>query len=778
MNDPRSLERMVVTWMADEAAGLGGDALFEEMLAVTVRARPEPRWLALLREPPMRLRAREAVGSTTRRLALIAALVALLLVAAIAAGTVLLRPRLADNGWPGFRGDASRSGIAVEGPIGNPVLDWRFEASAAIRGSVAIVGDLVIASSDDGRVYALAVDSGLERWSIRVPVPPANAPLAIGDRIYVADGAGSIHALGLDGRPVWTSSSQLAGPTDLTIGGDRIYGGSADGSVGAFATTDGHEIWRTMVSSTRAAVHAPSFGDDIVVAVADSGEFVGLDARTGEIRWAAEVGADTGTPVVAAGVAYVGSGVTTAVATRGYDLKTGALKVTIDAGSYSPIVIDGVGYAGSPLGVVSARDLGTGVERWRTTFAGIVRPPAIAGDIVYVTADVEHRVFALDRVTGGELWSMSFEGSNNCCLAVARGKVVVATGLGYVYAIGGDGATLRPSPRIDVRSPSLPAPTLRSDPPSATPNLVNAQVLWTATGPDDGFIPWGLSRDGQGRLWAAEPLRDRFAIFDEEGTFLEYWGTSGSGKGEFDLTRENGDPFGAVAFAPDGSFYVLDVGNHRVQQFAGDRTFVGAWGRFGRGPGMYVDPLSIVVGPDGRVHVLDNERRVIETYGPDGEILRTIDAYPATAGPTEGANQLTIDAAGHFYLGLLSPSKVIELDAEGRLVRTFGVPDSGPSPFNEQPNVMAFDQMGRLYVTQGPQRRDRPGVVVFARDGRYLGGFGALGGDDGELGFPWGLVIDASGDLFICDAGEAAGDMPGVELKARVQRIRVTGLGE
>src|SRR4051794_1805938 len=56
--------------------------------------------------------------------------------AAAAAGTTPLVPLAStsvqvssapalDDDWAGFRGDASRLGIGVQGPSGNPVLNWR-----------------------------------------------------------------------------------------------------------------------------------------------------------------------------------------------------------------------------------------------------------------------------------------------------------------------------------------------------------------------------------------------------------------------------------------------------------------------------------------------------------------------------------------------------------------------------------------------------------------------------------------------------------------------------
>jgi hypothetical protein len=55
MSQQLGLERMVAGWMADEATGIPED-LADQVFAITSATRPAPRWVAVLREPPMRVR--------------------------------------------------------------------------------------------------------------------------------------------------------------------------------------------------------------------------------------------------------------------------------------------------------------------------------------------------------------------------------------------------------------------------------------------------------------------------------------------------------------------------------------------------------------------------------------------------------------------------------------------------------------------------------------------------------------------------------------------------
>ena len=67
-SDLRSLEYRIATWMADEAFDTDATAELDNILTATSPIRPMPRWLALLKEPPMRLSSgpRVAVGLPAR----------------------------------------------------------------------------------------------------------------------------------------------------------------------------------------------------------------------------------------------------------------------------------------------------------------------------------------------------------------------------------------------------------------------------------------------------------------------------------------------------------------------------------------------------------------------------------------------------------------------------------------------------------------------------------------------------------------------------------------
>ena len=85
------------------------------------------------------------------------------------------------------------------------------------------------------------------------------------------------------------------------------------------------------------------------------------------------------------------------------------------------------------------------------------------------------------------------------------------------------------------------------------------------------------------------------------------WGTEGMGDGQFNA------PAG-VAGASDGSVYVTDSGNHRIQKFTSEGVFVSKWGTEGEGGGEFRFPAGVAVASDGSVYVSDYRNHRIQKF--------------------------------------------------------------------------------------------------------------------------------------------------------------------
>jgi len=289
--------------------------------------------------------------------------------------------------------------------------------------------------------------------------------------------------------------------------------------------------------------------------------------------------------------------------------------------------------------------------------------------------------------------------------------------------------------------------------PPPAPAAPLSALTWRQPAAFGTYRPMATAaRDPQGRIWVVDGANARFGIYKADGTFDGFWQPLEPAP---DLIRDNGDVFGAIAFASDGSRYILDVGNHRVLAYLPGGSFRTEWGSEGTASGQLSDPTGIVVREDGSVSVLDDNRGVIETYDRNGTVLGVVKVVSTVPAGSNTANGFAVDKAGNLYVSQIVTSRsgqVQKFSPTGEPLTVFGA--TGPGKFKDQPGLIAIDGAGRLYVTQGFNRIDGPGVLIFNPDGTYVDGFGAAGdGSESAMGFPTGVVVDGEGNLVVVDSG-------------------------
>jgi outer membrane protein assembly factor BamB len=644
--------------------------------------------------------------------------------------------------WAGFRGDAGRLGVGVLGPTGNPMLNWQFQAGGGVPNSIAIVGDVVYFASDDEVVHAVSRSSGSEIWSVKRPRPTVRGPLAADGRLYFADDEGTVFALepSHPGEPIWQTATAYPGTTELISVAGTLSFGTGDGRLVGLDGATGAEEWAVQVTADGAAVRNPAYADGRIFAGTAGAGFIAVDLASHQIAWTADLdGDDTGTASAGNGVAYIA---TPADATTGrlhaLDAKTGKpLWIGPSPMLTTPNVVDGVAYSSTMQGLVEAIDASTGKLRWSVQLSGKIRPMAVVGTTLYLSADTEQRVYAIETTTGSKLWQFDVDGPSDCCIAVAGGAVFVGTLSGSVYSIGGDGTAVTPEPFATAAAPS-------AAPPATQASTIKAPVTWSTDLRGMGFAPIGqIAVDPHGRIWAPEAAADRIAILNPSGKVLDQWGSTGAKPGQFDFTRTNGDGYGTLAFAGDG--FVL---RPRRRQPARPAL---------RRPSQAREDLGWLRHRAGAVRRPGRDRRGTGRNGLGARrSARRCRALPrgrhrdrlvrrVRERPRERRRERP-DARSRWQ-PVCQPDRA----EPGRRVRPLGQApphDRRGGVFAGQPSFIAIDSKGRLFVTQGDVD---PAVTVFDRDGTLLGKLGTVGLGPDQLAFPAGIALDGKGGLYIGD---------------------------
>ena len=740
MTERSVFERSLATWMADETSGGMAERAVIEVIDATARVRQSRRWLARLREPALRWDRQTAAGTSRRQLALVAvaALLALAAFAAVAGGWRPFGPAaLAD--WNGFHAGPGRNGVSDAGPVGRPVLHWRFAAKDSVKDAIAIAGDLVIAPSQDGILHGIQLADGAERWRF-APGTSVTAPYVENGQVIVTDGHGIVHTLDLaTGAERWHSSEVLDSATSPTAGNGLVVIGTGGGDLVALDAATGARRWRVRAATT--VIHEPTLIDGIVYVTAGDGTIAAIRAADGTQVWARNVAPDpTGTPTVSSGILFVGSrSAEPGGRLRALDPATGATLWQTDEPWFAPAISGGLAISGRDDGVIVARDAATGTERWRFQAGSQVRGPAIVASTVFVSADAGQWIGAIDLATGRPLWRYDVDASNQCCIAVAKGYAVIGTMSGSVYAIGGDGTQVSPQPVGSLVTAGPPSPT--TAPASTSPSLAPSATLpepFTVVkvyAPADLGLdrPLGLAIGPSGDVYVSDPDM-RITHLTASGTVANRWGRTRSAS-QFDFVRLaptptswHGSAWGRTARSTSATAIITGSRSSRRPGSTSAHS-----GRSARTPEFTI-PADVSADGEGNVYVLDDGLKRLTKFSAAGEPIWVADGStdPSLDGHLHDAD---IDLEGRIVVMNDDLGKVVTLSPAGKVVDVFDAVGCD----------VTMDSAGRYYASGGDYGT---GVTVYDTSHRLIAQTTARDliapqfGPDGKV-----FALDSSGDV-------------------------------
>jgi len=241
--------------------------------------------------------------------------------------------------------------------------------TTAVAGDISlspatVAGDSVFVANQDGLVSAYSAGTGARRWSTRTTTAPwagIAGPLAVStDRsLVIAAGAdGWLYALRADtgdlewkaraGGGVYRGGPAVSGGIVYVPNG-RIQPEGSGFTVNAFNLANGVKRWTA--ADVGDDVHTtPAVGDARVYIGAIDGSVHAIDARTGKLRWIADLVHEIwSSPALANGVLYIAteSSLVALDAATGAALYSDDLDTGGSAEMTSPAIADGRIYVGS-----------------------------------------------------------------------------------------------------------------------------------------------------------------------------------------------------------------------------------------------------------------------------------------------------------------------------------------------------------------------------------------------------------------------------------------------
>ena len=168
------------------------------------------------------------------------------------------------------------------------------------------------------------------------------------------------------------------------------------------------------------------------------------------------------------------------------------------------------------------------------------------------------------------------------------------------------------------------------------------------------------------------------------------WGR-GSGDGQVGLTH-------SVAVAPDGSVYVVDRRDYRVQKFSADGEFVATFGESGSGDGQLKRPSDVVVDGEGFVYVADWGNERVQIFNAAGDFVLNLRGQATLSKWSKEFFASNPDEVRTRDLANLLPDPPEHLrDPQNESSQT--------EPYFWGPVSVTLDANNRLYVTEHNRHR-------------------------------------------------------------------------
>lgn len=165
----------------------------------------------------------------------------------------------------------------------------------------------------------------------------------------------------------------------------------------------------------------------------------------------------------------------------------------------------------------------------------------------------------------------------------------------------------------------------------------------------------------------------RVCLHDASGRLLAPIGRRGHGVGELNLPAD-------AALAADGTLWVLDAGNFRLQAFDAEGRALASFGSAGNGVGQLARPRGLAISPDGLLHVADALLCNVQVFDAQGALLLAVGSRAEQDEPGRYLlpARLACDAGGRLYIVDQYLHKVEVLrrigEAEGRALAAAAAP--------------------------------------------------------------------------------------------------------
>jgi DNA-binding beta-propeller fold protein YncE len=283
--------------------------------------------------------------------------------------------------------------------------------------------------------------------------------------------------------------------------------------------------------------------------------------------------------------------------------------------------------------------------------------------------------------------------------------------------------------------------------------LVSDMILETINAEPPTFNgPRSLAFAPDGTLYVADSRNHRIVHLESDGRVLDTWGSFADGVSEPAPIGSFNEPWG-LAVGPDGSVYVSDTWNHRIQKFTADGQPITTWGQYGQADQQYGfwGPRGLTVDAEGNVYVADTGNKRIVVFDPDGNFLSEFGSAGLDPGQFDEPVGVAVDADGIVYVTDTWNQRIQTFEPSAD--KSFFTPQRQWDVFGwygqslENKPFIAVNEEGHVFITDPELYR----VIEFTPEGEVVRTWGDFGESPTNFGLASGIAVDAEGHVWVTD---------------------------